>query len=147
MCEIWRKNNQDEMTLEQIEALFSQFRRLDGIRITGGEPFLRSDLSKIVNIIQRHTNPGVVHITTNGFLTERIIEFTKSVDNPYKIHFKISIDAVGEKHDDIRGVPGAYKEALDTLRELARLMTSRNYPGKEISLSQAFLKIVMEISG
>lgn len=127
MCEIWRKSKHDEMALEQIDALFSQLRRLDGIRISGGEPFLHSDLLKIVNLIQRKTNPSVVHITTNGLLTERIVEFIKSVDNPNKIHLKISIDAVGEKHDDIRGVQGAYKRAIDTLRELARLKGSYNF--------------------
>ncbi|UCG53882.1 MAG: radical SAM protein [Dehalococcoidia bacterium] len=124
MCEIWRKSKHDEMTLEQIDALFSQLRRLDGIRISGGEPFLRSDLSEIINIIQRKTSPSVVHITTNGLLTERIVEFIKSVDSPGKIHFKISIDAVGERHDGIRGVQGAYRSAIDTLRELARLKGS-----------------------
>lgn len=121
MCEIWRKSNQEEMTLKQIEVLFSQLKRLDGIRISGGEPFLRSDLSEIVNLIQYEVNPSVVHITTNGLLTERIVGFIKSIDKPDRIHFKISIDAVGERHDDIRGVRGAYKKAMDTLKALSQM--------------------------
>lgn len=127
MCEIWRKSNQEEMTLKQIEVLFSQLKRLDGIRISGGEPFLRSDLTCLVNIIQHKVNPSVVHITTNGLLTERIVEFVKSIDKPDRIHFKISIDAVGEKHDDIRGVRGAYKKAMDTLFALSQMRANYGF--------------------
>lgn len=127
MCDIWQKSEHDEMTLGQIDALFGQLRRLHAVRITGGEPFLRSDLAQIVNLIQYRTNPSVVHVTTNGLLTERIVEFIKSVNHPGNIHLKISIDAVGEKHDDIRGVQGAYQKAMDTLSGLARLRGSHSF--------------------
>ena len=46
---------------------------MDAIRISGGEPFLRSDLAEIINIIDRTASPNLIHITSNGFLTDKII--------------------------------------------------------------------------
>jgi len=146
MCDIWQKSERDEMTPEQIDALFGQLRRLHAVRITGGEPFLRSDLAQIVDIIQRKTHPGIVHITTNGLLTERILEFMKSISNPRNIHLKISIDAVGEKHDDIRGVQGAYQRAMDTLSGLARIRGSYGfYLGVDQTIIDSDVRNMMDL--
>jgi MoaA/NifB/PqqE/SkfB family radical SAM enzyme len=127
MCDIWKKGEQDEMTLAQIAQIFSQLPRLHAVRITGGEPFLRSDLTSIVDMIQEKSSPGVVHITTNGLLTEKITDFIKTIANPGNIHLKISIDAVGTKHDEIRGVPGAYQRAMATLQNLSAMRESYHF--------------------
>ena len=121
MCNIWKKQKHEEMDLGQIDTVFNQLKSLDVVRITGGEPFVRSDLFEIVNIIQQVVLPGMIHITSNGFLTERIVNFIKRVDNPKNIHIKISIDAIGKKHDNIRGTGGAYEKAIKTVKKLAAL--------------------------
>ena len=40
------------------------------VRCGGGEPFLRKDLSKIINLFKKQ----IVSIPTNGWLLENIIE-------------------------------------------------------------------------
>jgi len=127
MCDIWRKKYSKEMTVKEIESVFTQLKMLDVIKITGGEPFLRYDLVEVVNTIQREANPFLIHITTNGLLTDAIKDFIKSVDKPDNIHLKISIDAVGESHDKIRGVRGAYERAMETLKELAKLRETYHF--------------------
>lgn len=121
MCNIWKKQKYEEMDLGQIDTVFNQLKSLDVVRITGGEPFVRSDLVEIVNIIQQVVLPEMIHITSNGFLTEKIVNFIKRVDNPKNIHIKISIDAIGKKHDNIRGISGAYEKAIKTVEKLAAL--------------------------
>jgi len=81
MCDIWKMPGCREMDFKQISAVFSQLKNLDVIRITGGEPFLRTDLIDIVNMMQKDIIPEKIHITTNGFLTEKILQFIKNVDN------------------------------------------------------------------
>lgn len=121
MCNIWKKKKTYEMTLNEIAGIFSRLRPLDAVRITGGEPFLRNDLAEIVDAINKYTKPLIIHITTNGTLTERILAFVKNVKNPQNIHIKISIDALKEEHNRIRGDHDSYDKAILTLTELSGL--------------------------
>ncbi|MFH1778343.1 MAG: radical SAM protein [Candidatus Omnitrophota bacterium] len=122
MCEVWRKNlQQNEMSISEIRTIFSQLGVLIGVRITGGEPFLRDDLAQIINLIIQENNPQIIHITSNGYLTDQILKTIDSISEPSRIHLKISIDAFGAEHDKIRGIPGAFAKAEKTLLELAKI--------------------------
>jgi|SRR3989339_84761 len=114
MCSIWRKKQETEMTIQEIEEVFSRLSSLVYIRITGGEPFTRPDLMKIADVIKRKINPEILHITTNGFYTDEIEEFLKKYGDP-RLHLKISIDGNEKIHDDIRGMKGAYGRAVKTI--------------------------------
>ena len=119
-CDIWKnqQNFSDELTLSQIETTFSTFPRVDVLRLSGGEPFLRKDLFMVTDVICRQAKPDFVHITTNGVLTENIENYIQRVQCPEKIHIKISIDGLEARHDEIRGVAGTYKKAMATLNSL-----------------------------
>jgi len=127
MCDVWKKHKNNELTLSKIKSIFQQLKRLDALRISGGEPFLRKDLPEIVNIVQKYNKPKLIHITSNGLLTDRIVSFIKQCQKTDNIHIKISIDAFGKKHDQIRGIPGAYKKATNTLKQLSKLKNSRKF--------------------
>ncbi len=120
MCDVWKKTDHDDMTPEEAKAIFKQLPSLDSLRLTGGEPFLRRDFSQLVENILSVSNPTVLHITTAGVLYERIVEFVKAFGSP-RLHLKVSIDAVGDRHDAIRGYRGLYNKSLRTLRTLAEL--------------------------
>jgi MoaA/NifB/PqqE/SkfB family radical SAM enzyme len=124
MCDIWKKESRNELSLEEIDTIFSDklLRKLTVLRITGGEPFLRSDLTDIIKGIYDNTKIDFVHITSNGFLTDRIINLLKEVmDYGINVDIKISLDAIGKTHDKIRGVDGAFDKAYKTLLELKDL--------------------------
>ncbi|MBI5034117.1 MAG: radical SAM protein [Chloroflexi bacterium] len=120
MCDVWKKTDHDDMTVDEIRDIFKQIPHLDSLRITGGEPFLRRDLTEITRAIIEENNPSVVHVTTAGVMTERILEYAKAVGSK-KLHLKLSIDAVGARHDEIRGYRGLYDKSMRTLRGLAEL--------------------------
>lgn len=122
MCDVWKKDYEfAELSLIEIDKIFKDLGKLDVVRLSGGETFLKEDIGKIINIIDKRSNPKIIHIATNGVLTKRIIAVLKEVDNPHKIHIKVSIDGVGEKHDSIRGVKGVYDKAIITLNKLSKL--------------------------
>jgi MoaA/NifB/PqqE/SkfB family radical SAM enzyme len=109
------------MSPEEIANIFKQLRKVDVFRITGGEPFLRDDLDEVVNQVEAVNPPELVHFTTNGLLTERIVKAMDRIGPIEKVHIKVSIDSVGEAYDKIRGVKGAYEKAMKTVRSLVDL--------------------------
>lgn len=126
MCDVWKKTDHDDMSPDEAKSIFRQLPKLDTLRLTGGEPFLRRDFQDLVQRILEATDPTVLHVTTAGVMYERIVEFVKAVGSP-KLHLKMSIDAVGDRHDEIRGYRGLYNKSLRTLRTLAELRTKYGF--------------------
>lgn len=137
-CDIWRRQDsaKEELTLDQIAHIFSEMPKLDGVRLTGGEPFLRKDLADVVNCIVSSSDPLAVHITSNGLLTDKVLDFVENITDARKLHLKISIDHFGEKHDIFRGVTGAFSSACKTVSELSRL---RKKLGFHLGVNQAIV--------
>ena len=69
-----------DLTLDEVDRIFSQLPVMDAIRLTGGEPFVRRDLADIGRIAQQRLKPLVLHITTNGFLTDRVVSYCEQRD-------------------------------------------------------------------
>jgi MoaA/NifB/PqqE/SkfB family radical SAM enzyme len=138
-CDIWKKGSskKEEITPEETKRFFSDFKAIDVFRITGGEPFLRNDIAEIINGVDAATHVSMIHITSNGILTGKIVESLRAVKNLGKIHIKISIDNVGDEHDTVRGVRGAYANAMNTIEELCNLRS--RYPGFHVGVNQAIV--------
>ncbi len=127
-CFIWKHEGCEEMDLETIERLFRGMGWTYFFNVSGGEPFLRSDLPEIVRLACRHLRPAVVHVPTNALAPERIERMTRQMlsviaeEAPGTIlTLKPSFDSIGRMHDEIRGVPGNFGKLLDTLERLKRL--------------------------
>lgn len=119
MCDCWQKPHGEELALPAIAHIFQQLPRLDAVRLSGGEPFLRRDLRDIADLAAAHLRPFYLHITSNGFLTEQIVRFCETRDRTLPAMLLISLDGVGDKHDAVRGIPGAWEKATRTLHALA----------------------------
>jgi MoaA/NifB/PqqE/SkfB family radical SAM enzyme len=119
MCDSWKKESPDDLSLEEIEGIFRQLPPLDAVRLTGGEPFVRKDLLEIAHLAQRHLKPLFLHVTTNGFLTDKIVRFCEGRDKSIPLEMLISIDGLKEKHNYVRGKETAWDSVMKTLNELA----------------------------
>jgi MoaA/NifB/PqqE/SkfB family radical SAM enzyme len=84
-CDIWKiypaekSRLADELTLDEIEKVFKSVGPVYFFNISGGEPFLRSDLPKIVAAACRYLSPSVVHIPTNALMPDRIEAMTVEI--------------------------------------------------------------------
>jgi radical SAM protein with 4Fe4S-binding SPASM domain len=116
MCNIWQLSPGEEMRPEEYRRLP---RTLRDVNITGGEPFLRDDLVEIVGTIHEWCrNPRIV-ISTNGFQRRRIMHAAPALMKIGRsVGLAVSLDGIGEKHDEIRGVEGGFEKALETLKQL-----------------------------
>ena len=131
MCNIWAKDTNGELSLDEISKFFDHANHLSWINLSGGEIFLRNDIDQIFEIILskcRHLH--LLDFPTNGFKTDAIVSSIKkliasSVGTP-KIFVTISLDGPPEVHAKIRNNPIAWQHAVETFKQL-RLMRSKQF--------------------
>jgi MoaA/NifB/PqqE/SkfB family radical SAM enzyme len=123
-CDVWRKPN-DDMSVEEWRKIFAKLGRSPFyLTFTGGEPFLRDDLHEMVIAGAELCRPGVITIPTNGLLTKRILDRVDQIcaAAPHsQIGINLSLDGIGEEHDEIRQVPGNWDRAMKTWEGLKSL--------------------------
>ena len=121
-CNIWKKKDNDELTKEEIELFFNNANNFSWIDLTGGEPSLRKDFSDICTIIHQQCKQlALLHFPTNGYLTEKIVRDTETIratGSPFKTIITVSTDGNEALNDDIRGIKGAWKRQIETLKSL-----------------------------
>lgn len=133
MCNIWRLGRrQEELPLDVITRFldspwFSQLVELD---LTGGEPCLRDDLPELIRYVSRlqdHTLTSLktVAMASNGLLPERVArvvaEILEAIQGKFDLAMVCSLDGLGEHHDRVRGVPGAYQKVRETIARLQKI--------------------------
>ena len=84
--------------------------------ITGGEPFIRTDLKDIVRELYKKSDRIV--ISTNGFFTDRIIDLCKEFPN---VGIRISIEGLEETNNAIRGLEDGFNRGYTTLKKLVEM--------------------------
>jgi MoaA/NifB/PqqE/SkfB family radical SAM enzyme len=123
-CNVWRKRVRD-FTLDEYERTFRGLGRAPyWLTFSGGEPFLRRDLVDIIVSAYRHCRPGIINIPTNAILTSRVVEGVERLAREApraQIVLNLSLDGVGARHDELRGVPGNYAKLRQTYAGLRAL--------------------------
>lgn len=119
MCDSWQLPTSGDLSWREIDNIYRQLPRMDAVRLTGGEPFVRTDLLDIYHSCIDHLRPVFTHISSNGFLTARIIEFCEQRDQTAPLELAISLDGVDDYHNQIRGSSVAFRTAWQTLADLA----------------------------
>ena len=120
------------MSVSDVARVFAKLGRLDVVRVTGGEPFLRPDIVDVVDAIQRESRPLVMHLTTNGSMPDEIERFADRFGRPRALSIMVSLDGHREQHDASRGASVTYDVALDTVR---RLVSVRKRRGIDVSVN------------
>jgi MoaA/NifB/PqqE/SkfB family radical SAM enzyme len=102
----------EEISLETIKKLPPMY----FTNITGGEPFIRTDLPDIVRELYKKSDRIV--ISTNGFFTDRIIALAKEFPN---VGIRISIEGLEKTNNEIRGLPDGFNRGYSTLKKLVEM--------------------------
>ena len=132
-CYIWKAPARvsEELSLDEIELIFKSMDRLYFLNISGGEPFLREDLTEIIRLAKKYLSPNIIHIPSNGIAVDLIEKRVKEIlevlsDGKTTLTIKLSLDGVGKRHDEIRGVKGNFDRVIETYRRLSKL--KEKYP-------------------
>ena len=138
MCNIWKKKLNEELNIDQIERFFAKSNRFSWVGITGGEPFLREDITEIVKIILDNCQElTAIHFATNGTMTSRIVDSVEKIlrykNKKIKLLFTLSIDGAPSLHDYIRGVEGTWLKCVTTFNKLKAVKSVQARIGTTLS--------------
>lgn len=143
-CNIWEiykkypKKIKNELTLDEICAIFnnsSYLSGIQGINLTGGEPVLRKDFVDLCGFfVEKYPNINL-GISTNGLLSQILLNKLEQLVELYdplleNIHLSLSLDGIGETHDEMRGIPGNYEKVLEMIKSV-----KLTFPNMKQSLS------------
>lgn len=125
-CFNWKNlgPDRDGLPLSQVESLARSMPSFRTLLLSGGEPTLRDDLVQIVELFLRHAHIATVGVPVNGLLPRRTVEAARAIaalDSQLRVTFNVSIEGFAPVNDPIRGIPGDYERALETLAGLQDL--------------------------
>lgn len=102
----------EEISIETIKKL----PRMYFTNITGGEPFIRTDLKEIIRELTKKSDRIV--ISTNGYFTDRIIDLCKEFPH---VGIRISIEGLEKTNNEIRGLENGFQRGYTTLKKLSEM--------------------------
>lgn len=116
MCDIWKQVSTNEMRPEEYQKLPASLKE---INVTGGEPFLRNDLPAVISAIKQACLRARIVISSNGIMPERIRRIAPAlIDVDPSLAIRISLDGIGQVHDQVRGIPNSFSQAVQSLNFL-----------------------------
>lgn len=130
-----------ELSVSEIDKITRSLGSQLWVSLSGGEIFLREDLIEICKAVYDNSRPTIILLPTNGLMPERIAETTEKIlrQSPKSVVVvKISLDGIGNKHDDFRGKPGCFDLAMRTYEMLGPLLDKhKNF---ELGINTVFAK-------
>jgi len=129
---------EDDLKVDEIDALFSKncalLKDVRTIQITGGEPFMRDDLVKIIEVIHHYLPKCAIWIATNGTMPKVIKSEVAKIAKIHRyISIGVSLDGSEVIHDQMRGVKETFFRAIQTLGGLVELR--KQMPWINVALS------------
>ncbi|MBT3539001.1 radical SAM protein [Candidatus Parcubacteria bacterium] len=139
MCPQWecgiKENPKDYIGEDEMKRIIDEASRM-GIYefgVSGGETLIYH--KKMFNLLEYANKKGLyTHFVTNGALLSK--DYIQKYNDMGGGHISLSIDAIGDKHDELRGMPGAYGAIENVLKIF-----------KENSFPNILLKINTVLSG
>jgi MoaA/NifB/PqqE/SkfB family radical SAM enzyme len=130
MCSNWKRGDRkSDMTLDQIERVFSSdlWKHIEIANLSGGEPTTRNDMVDISRVmLDKFPRLRKFGINTTGLTPQRAIPMVTKVaemcqERGIIFSTRVSIDGVGEMHNEVRHVKRGFDKALETIRAMQAL--------------------------
>lgn len=119
----WKEKNitGKNLSFDELEKLSKSIDSIPFLSMTGGEAILRDDIVEIADMFVKNSGVKRYDIPTSGWDTDLIVQRAERIlqNNPsVPFRMEVSIDGIGEVHDEVRNREGAFKNACETLWSL-----------------------------
>jgi MoaA/NifB/PqqE/SkfB family radical SAM enzyme len=142
-CNIYAKKS-SELSLDEYERIFRSIGKAPyWITFSGGEPFLREDIAEICKSAYKNCGPKIINIPSNGLLSERIEKSVREILDSCpdsNLIINLSVDGIGERHDEIRGVKGCFEKVMKTYERLKTIKNKKLTVGIHTVISRYNVK-------
>lgn len=125
-CEIWKQKEKENLNPQQLKVVLSDpfFSQVRVVGINGGEPSLYPQIPELLQSLFILKRLNRLHFISNGLLEDRLLKMMEIVAQQcrprhIRVYLTISVDGIGEVHNQIRGIPGAFDKTVATLKRLA----------------------------
>ena len=114
-CDYWQTRNE-----ERLKDYSDLIRKIDPlvVMVTGGEPMLRKDIVEIISQIKSASFFTYTGIITKGDLLN--IDKAKKLYNAKIDQIAISLDFLGDRHSENRGVKGLWNHISELIPEISK---------------------------
>ncbi|MBN1550349.1 radical SAM protein [bacterium] len=133
MCDIWQRKSTDlDINIYENFLKSPVLSKIVNAAFTGGEPTLRTDLDRMVEILLNHC-PDLesMNISTNALNPDhideniaKILHVRNTLKPDLKLLIQISLDGPGNLHDSVRGIKGAFNRVMTTVSRLEKRFTN-----------------------
>ena len=124
-CNIWQRKPVNELTVDEIREFAKKNNYFRWLEITGGEPFLNSDIVEIVKaFVQNSDGLFILTMPTNSLCNQEMLagKLKQILDLGIpKVSITLSLDGNRELHDRIRGIPGNFDRVMSMARRFKEL--------------------------
>jgi len=140
-CNIWKQKHNELKIGEWKKTLQSLGASPFFVTISGGEPFLAPHLVDLCCLVFQICQPNVLTIPTNSLLWRVIpkkVEAILKLAEKTKVVINLSLDGVGESHDETRGIKGSFAAFEKNYQNLSKL--KKNYQNLTIGIHSVISK-------
>lgn len=135
MCNIWKIRPKSEFSYNDWKKCLKDevFKEVRNLTITGGEPSMFPEYVKTVKmIIDSLPKLRRMTINSNGFTPKLLIGYMEEIAKycrrkNIKLVASVSVDGVGKKHEEIRGIPNGFEKCMETIEGYRKLAKKYNF--------------------
>ncbi len=108
------RKSEEELNTKEAKNLIEDLAKLHipVLLLSGGEPLMREDIFELIYYANKYNIR--ITISTNGTLIDK--DIAKDLKKACVSYTGISLDGIGTRHDDFRGIPGSFNKSLEGIR-------------------------------
>ena len=138
-CSVWRNGSKKELDFGQARRLIDKVAEV-GVpvfNLSGGEPLLREDLEDLALYAQRRGM--MTQLNTNGTLISR--DRARKIAEVFDV-VNVSLDGFEKTHDGIRGINGAFKKAVQGMKNLIKVKDTCTVGVASVLVKENFAELI-----
>ncbi len=124
-CNIWKHQERMDVNPEELRKLFSSsfFTEVKDVGINGGEPTLHPNFIDVVKAVLTLPKLQNIALISNCINSDKLLYLLHEIYPACKekgvfLHLQLSVDGIGDIHNEVRGVKISFERTMKTLNEL-----------------------------